>query len=134
MNRKPRRALDWWCASPLLRLIVVVLVLAIVLMLAGCAAAPPKTSVLTVERKIYVPIPPALTADCPIADPTDVPLPNIAQLIAGGMSDNEAYWYAQFTRAAAVARQRKGSLQHCNADKAAIRSVQGTPEPSSQQK
>lgn len=128
MSRTWSRVLEWWCASPLLRLIVLVAIVVALAMLAGCVSAPPpRTQVLTVERKFYVPVDPALTAPCAIAGKQDVTLPDTAQLVLGGMTAPAAYWFAQFAQAAGVAKLRKTSLEKCNADKAAIRAIQGTP-------
>lgn len=130
MSRTWSRVLEWWCASPLLRLIVLVAIVVALAMLAGCVSAPPpRTQVLTVERKVYVPVDPALTAPCAIAKKQDVTLPDTAQLVLGGMNAQAAYWFAQFAQAAGVAKLRGTSLQKCNADKAAIRAIQGTPVP-----
>lgn len=85
------------------------LIIAAVLILAGCKASqptrpdPPPT-IVQVPVKVYVPVPDDLTEPCPIAKGTLAEIPK-------------------------VARARRQSLESCNADKAAIRKIQGTPVP-----
>lgn len=79
-----------------------------VMFLTGCPDGvvrpdPPPTIVEKVVR-VYVPVPDELTKPCPIATG---PLSQIPD----------------------VARARRQSLENCNADKAAIRKIQGTPTP-----
>lgn len=129
-----REALAYlWLGSARLRAIVltlfVIALVMVLLALAGCAEAPAKPMVMTVERKLYVPVPDTLTNACTIAEKQDVALPDTAQLVLGGMNAQAAYWFAQFAQAAGVAKLRKTSLQKCNADKAAIKAIQGTPVP-----
>lgn len=101
-----------WFDSMVLRMIVVAAVVAgLVLALAGCTSAPPKTVVLTVNKDVYVPVPKALTAHCPIEEPNNYTVPEVVR----------------------VARVRKAALQKCNADKDAIRAIQGTDVPENQE-
>lgn len=65
-----------------------------------------KPSVVHVPVNIYVPVPPTLTQPCPIAKP-------------------ENYSVVEAVR---VARERRASLEKCNADKAAIKAIQGTKQ------
>lgn len=101
---------DTWYAFPLLRWAIVATLGAAVVFAAvamtGCAAVAPKPVVLTVPVTRYVPIPDTLTAPCTIASP------------------------ANFTvvEAVRVARERRASLERCNADKASIRAIQGTKQ------
>lgn len=60
--------------------------------------------IIEVPVKVYVPIPDNLTAPCPIADG------KVAEVLE-------------------VARKRRASLEACNADKDAIRKIQGQPVP-----
>jgi len=77
-------------------------------MLAGCATRPVTIrEPIEVIRYVYVPIDASLTAACPIAMPRN----------DGG---------SELLR---VARERRKALEQCNADKRAIRGVQGTPVP-----
>lgn len=72
--------------------------------LAGCheAAKPIAVpQVVRVQVPVYVPIPPELTQDCPIAEPTSL----------------------KVEEAVRVANARKVALQDCNADKAALRAL-----------
>lgn len=85
------------------------LTIAAVLILAACtpkqAQRPdPPPKIVEVPVKIYVPVPADLTEPCPIAKGTLAEIPK-------------------------VARARRQSLESCNADKAAIRKIQGTPVP-----
>lgn len=83
--------------------------LLIVVAVAGCATRKPLVvkqpgKVIEVPVKVYVPIPDNLTAPCPIA--------------SGRLSE-----------VLVVARKNVASLEACNADKAAIRKIQGQPVP-----
>lgn len=84
------------------------LILLTALVLAGCVTGPPKPDMLSVpdvvevERRIFVPIDPALTIEHPIAE-------------------------GPIRACLAVAADRKSELAKCNADKRAIRAVQGGP-------
>ena len=72
--------------------------------LAAChEAAKPITvpQVVRVQVPVYVPIPPELTQDCPIAEPTSLKVEEVVR----------------------VANARKVALANCNADKAALRSL-----------
>ena len=85
------------------------LIVAAVLTLAACtppqAQRPdPPPKIVEVPVKVYVPVPDDLTEPCPIAK--------------GKLSEIPK-----------VARARRASLESCNADKAAIRKIQGTPVP-----
>lgn len=60
--------------------------------------------IIEVPVKVYVPIPDNLTAPCPIAEG------KVAEVLE-------------------VARKRRASLEACNADKSAIRKIQGKPVP-----
>lgn len=78
---------------------------ALALLLGACAQMPavqqlPKVVYVQVDH--YVPLDPALLADCPIAEPADDTV--------GARVE--------------VAKQRKSALEACNADKAAIRAAQ----------
>lgn len=87
---------------------VQLLILLACAMLAGCAGMGCKTDVLhvpeivEVERRIYVPIDPEHTAEHPIAE-------------------------GPIRACLAVAADRKAELAKCNADKRAIRAMQGGP-------
>lgn len=88
-------------------------VLTAVVLLGGCAAAVkpiPVPQVVKVQVPVYVPIPAELTQDCPIAEPTSL----------------------KVEEAVRVANARKVALQNCNADKAALRALGNTVNPSSQ--
>lgn len=83
--------------------------LAIAAMLTACQSNKPLVvkqpgKIIEVPVKVYVPIPDNLTAPCPIAD--------------GKVAD-----------VLEVARKRRASLEACNADKSAIRKIQGKPVP-----
>lgn len=84
-------------------------VLLIVVAVAGCATRKPLVvkqpgKIIEVPVKVYVPIPDSLTEPNPIAE--------------GKVSD-----------VLEVARKRRASQEACNADKAAIRKIQGQPVP-----
>ena len=84
-------------------------VLLIVVAVAGCATRKPLVvkqpgKIIEVPVKVYVPIPDNLTAPCPIAEG------KVAEVLE-------------------VARKRRASLEACNAQLKAIRSVQGKPDP-----
>lgn len=84
-------------------------VLLIVLAVAGCATRKPLVvkqpgQIIEVPVKVYVPIPDNLTAPCSIAEG------KVAEVLE-------------------VARKRRASLEACNAEKAAIRKIQGKPVP-----
>lgn len=86
------------------------LILALVLVLTGCpdqVRPDPPPTIVEVERKVYVPIPEEYTRPCPIAK--------------GPLSEMPR-----------VARERRTALEGCNADKAAIQKIQGTPVPPTQ--
>lgn len=79
------------------------------LAVAGCATRKPLVvkqpgKIIEVPVKVYVPIPDNLTAPCPIAE--------------GKVAD-----------VLEVARKRRASLEACNAQLKAIRSVQGSAKP-----
>ncbi len=83
------------------------IVLLIACALCGCAAQtthPAAPTVLRVPERVYVPIPAALTATCPIAEPS---APTVGEAIR-------------------VARERRAALESCNADKRQIRALQGS--------
>ena len=72
--------------------------------LAAChEAAKPITvpQVVRVQVPVFVPIPAELTKDCPIAEPTSLKVEEVVR----------------------VANARKIALANCNADKAALRSL-----------
>ncbi len=76
---------------------------------AGCATRKPLVvkqpgKVIEVPVKVYVPIPDSLTAPCSIAEG------KVGEVLE-------------------VARKRRASLEACNADKSAIRKIQGKPVP-----
>lgn len=76
--------------------------------LAGCHEAAKLITVpqvIRVQVPVYVPIPPELTQDCPIAEPTSL----------------------KVEEAVRVANARKVALQNCNADKAALRALVAPP-------
>lgn len=80
-------------------------IVALALLLSGCPLDPSKPDVpkvVYVQVDHYVPLDPALTKDCPIAEPVDDTV--------GARVE--------------VAKLRKTALQRCNADKAAIRAAQ----------
>lgn len=83
--------------------------LAIAAMLTACQSNKPLVvkqpgKIIEVPVKVYVPIPDNLTAPCPIAE--------------GKVAD-----------VLEVARKRRASLEACNAQLKAIRSVQGSAKP-----
>ena len=73
----------------------------------GCATIPPAPKVISVSVPHYVPVPAALSADCPIAMPKD-------------LTEGELY---------RIARQRRADLEDCSARMGAIRGIQGSPVP-----
>lgn len=79
-------------------------------LLSGCASLRPVVvhDPVEVTRYVYVPVAKGLTAPCPIAMPRD---DSGSELLR-------------------VARERRRSLEGCNADKRAIGRIQGTPSPS----
>ena len=86
------------------------LIAACVLLLGACQkgnvrpVGPPAASFIEVPVEVYVPIPESLTAPCPIAR-------------------------GKLSQIPVVSRDRKASLEKCNADKKAIREIQGKPVP-----
>lgn len=62
---------------------------------------------VVIERIVYVPVDAALTRDCPVAEPRNNSGKELLR----------------------VARARKAALAACNADKRAIRGIQGSPKP-----
>lgn len=78
------------------------------LLLVGCASRPVTIrEPIEVIRYVYIAVDPSLTADCPIAMPRNNRGDELLR----------------------VARERRKALQQCNADKRAIRGIQGTPVP-----
>jgi len=85
-------------------------VLTALALLTACAqqpTLPPAPAIVRVPQTTYVPITASLTAPCAIAEPP--PHPTVGDALR-------------------VARERKAALEACNADKAQIRAVQGTPQ------
>lgn len=87
---------------------------AMLVALAGCQSAPVVRVPVEVTRTVYVPIDPALTADCPIPGPGTVKLPDRCQAGTG-------------CEVLAVASARKAALKACNGKLRAIRGIEGTP-------
>lgn len=85
------------------------LLIALLPALSGCQEAVKPVvvpQVVRVQVPVYVPVPPELTQDCPIAEPKTL----------------------KVEEAVRVANQRKTALKNCNADKKAIRAL-ATPPP-----
>lgn len=74
----------------------------VVILLTGCASVPKVTQV---QIPTYIPVPAALTAECPVAMPTDT-------------SEGELL---------RVARERRASLEDCSARMGAIRGIASSP-------
>ncbi|NID15396.1 Rz1-like lysis system protein LysC [Luteibacter yeojuensis] len=82
--------------------------IALLPLLSGCPEAVkpvPVPQVVRVQVPVYVPVPPELTKDCPIAEATSL----------------------MVEEAVRVANARKVALKNCNADKAAIRALAVPP-------
>ena len=80
-------------------------ILAGVILLSGCATTPPAPKVVSISIPTYVPIPPELSADCPI--------PVLGVRTVGGAIE--------------YAIRLKGALVACSDRMGAIRGIQGSP-------